>query len=80
MTYSGWKNYQTWNISLWINNDEPLYRSAVAFMKKYKGKSPYASFIRSEGMTGDKTSDGVKWISTKISYKELNKMMRDLID
>ena len=88
MAYSGWKNYQTWNISLWINNDEPLYRAAVEFMKKYnernlnknmKGKAPYAAFIRSQGMTQDKTPDGVKYISTRISYKELNKMMLELV-
>lgn len=80
MAYSGWKNYQTWNVSLWINNDEPLYRAAVEFMKKYKGKAPYAAFIRSQGMTQDKTPDGVKYISTRISYKELNKMMQELIN
>ena len=26
MTYEGWSNYQTWNYSLWLNNEEPSYR------------------------------------------------------
>lgn len=26
--YQGWTNYETWATSLWIDNEEPLYREA----------------------------------------------------
>lgn len=26
MSYNGHKNYNCWNVSLWLNNDEGLYR------------------------------------------------------
>jgi len=39
-TYNGWKNYETWNVALWLQNDYPLYQ----IVKGYKGyASPYLS-------------------------------------
>jgi hypothetical protein len=73
--YNGWKNRQTWNVSLWINNDESLYRSAVEFMKNYKGSKPYASFIKHIGLQHDRTPDNIGYISTRLDYKALNEMM-----
>ncbi len=34
-TYNGHKNYNHWNVSLWINNDEGLYRMAQNFIERY---------------------------------------------
>lgn len=38
MTYNGWKNYATWNVVLWIDNEEPLYRAKVDALRKAKGE------------------------------------------
>lgn len=29
MKFNGHRNWNHWNVSLWINNDEPTYRRAV---------------------------------------------------
>lgn len=31
MPYNGHKNWNHWNVSLWINNDESIYRMARNF-------------------------------------------------
>ena len=77
--YNGWTNRQNWNIALWINNDENLYNMARCFMKTYKGKAPYVTFIKHYGMQEDRTPDNIKFMSTRINYKELNNMMQELI-
>jgi hypothetical protein len=77
-TYEGWKNYETWNCALWINNDYPLYISATLFMKAYNGAKPYRDWVRIAGLENATTKDGCKWISDKLSYSELNDMMEGL--
>ncbi|WP_455596284.1 DUF7249 family protein [Cloacibacillus porcorum] len=78
--YNGWKNCATWNVALWINNDEGLYRAAVEFMQTYKGKRPYAAFVKEMFMPNERTPDGYKWHDKALGYEELDDMMRELID
>ena len=85
-SYNGWKNYETWNASLWINNDEFLYNTAKACVT-YCGdnETPWDVFVRSmtDGMIGrymGQTGDGVKWNDPAINAKEMNSMMAELID
>ena len=36
MAYNGWKDWETWNVALWINNDENLYNMAQENIKLFK--------------------------------------------
>lgn len=41
--YNGHKNYNHWNVSLWINNDEGLYRMAKDYICRYRHFSSFST-------------------------------------
>lgn len=78
--YNGWKNKATWNVALWIGNDENLYNAAVSYMKRYpQSKRPYSNFIKEEGLDRDRTPDGFAYYGERLDYPALNEMMREMI-
>lgn len=80
VAYEGWANYDTWNVSLWINNEEPLYRAAVEFMNQnVNRKNPYIGFIMSQYMMHLITPDSIEYLSDKLDYPALDNMMRELV-
>jgi len=82
--YNGWTNYETWNVSLWIQNDEFLYNTAKACVEFCsENETPFEKFVRCmcEGMVGrhlKETPDGVKWDSAMINDFQINEMMLTL--
>ena len=69
-THNGYANYETWNIALWLQNDESLYNLA----RRYDDYSKFARLIGPESQT----PDGVSYTSPKLDYDELSEMMQDL--
>ena len=83
-TYNGWTNYETWNVALWIGNDEFLYNTAKACVTFREGiETPWDKFQRCmmEGQIGrmlGATGDGVSWDDSNINREEINEMMAEL--
>ena len=71
-TYNGWSNYKTWNVSLWIQNDEGLYDAC-------RGMNDYNEVIELMYEVGSKaTPDGVSWNDPELNHIELNDMIAEL--
>ena len=80
--YNGWTNYETWNVALYIQNEEPLYREAVRYVRQCERldeKVSYANFSDVLSMLhGFKTPDGVSWTDYSLDTDELNEMLEEL--
>jgi len=37
MSYNGWTNWETWQILLWADNEEPLYRWLMDWCGQWRG-------------------------------------------
>lgn len=71
-TYNGWRNYQTWNVALWIGNDEGLYGLARE-CGKY---APLAEALRDMGLV--ETPDQVAYNDSGLDIEALDAMVREL--
>ena len=70
-TYNGWSNYETWNVALWIGNDEGLYNMARRCVDYKQFASNVSEFIT-------QTSDGVAWNDPQLDYARLDEMIEEL--
>jgi hypothetical protein len=88
--YNGWKDKATWNCAMWLTNDEPLYRRAVAYAKQYyrdMAATPveaissvglWLDFIADAGMLSATTPDGHEWRAA--DQYEMGRLMSELAD
>lgn len=66
-TFNGHKNWNHWNVPLWINNDEGLYRMArrlIDIMGKQDAAEEMLHILKSNGQ--NKTPDGAPYSITTI--------------
>lgn len=62
--FNGYRSWNAWNVSLWINNDESLYRWARDLVKQFG----YTEAVRimAQDLAGQRTPDGARYNVTSI--------------
>jgi hypothetical protein len=79
--YNGWKNRETWNVALWIQNDEGLYELA----RDCKDYAEFREIIRSDNELGGgtgaiayETPDQVAWNDSGLDIPRLDELIKEL--
>ena len=44
--YNGWKNYETWCVSLWLSNDEGLYHETLGLARTFEDSGDEGRYSR----------------------------------
>lgn len=71
-TYNGWKNWSTWNVALWLGNDEGLYKTSRRFVS-YKDLADHLMNDCYNAMT----PDGVYWNDESLDTYALDEWLMD---
>ena len=92
-SYNGYANYETWNVALWLLNDETIYNNIVTWVQTWvnesNSKATYKKFIATtkllylangEGGGFTETPDGVSWTDSKLNHEELDAIIQEIKD
>jgi hypothetical protein len=78
--YNGWKNYETWNVALYLNNDEQTYEAVNEYVRDTLDSTDdltYDGLIQYLGIEGESTPDGVPWNYFRVDRQEMFEWLMD---
>ena len=76
-TYNGWANHATWNVALWIQNDEGIYNFAKGMTDYYVFKTSMRE-MQGDSSMGYQTPDGVSWNDSALDVTRLDELIQEL--
>ena len=76
-TYNGWANRQTWNVILWISNNESLYNLASTCANYDEFRELLREVYTSPSQIAFETPDGVSWNDSGVNLAELQEFWQE---
>lgn len=76
-TFNGWANHATWNVALWIGNEQSLYsltKKIAADGGNYRDLADVLIHVFGK----NKTPDGVSFADPALDLQELSDFVADL--
>ena len=70
--YNGWKNHATWNVALWIGNDQGMHE----FAKECGSYQVFVDTMRGVGYT--ETPDKVAYNDSGLDVERLDELIKEL--
>jgi hypothetical protein len=77
MSYNGWKNYETWNVATWMDNDEGFYEIAWRVARAHGSYEDFASIMLTDHGS-ERTPDGVEWDDPVLDHDALTYVLDEL--
>jgi hypothetical protein len=77
--YNGWKNYETWNVALYLDNDEGTYLAVKEYVRYTNNTDnlSYDGLIEYMGIQNESTPDGIPWNYFRIDRQEMLEWLMD---
>jgi hypothetical protein len=78
--YNGWSNWETWNVLVWLDNEQSLYNAKKSFIRRNEHKQNFEIIVKSfltdifpngtEDMKSAKEMEEVNYMEIAETWKE----------
>jgi len=87
--YNGWTNYETWNVALYLDNDEGIYNFMLEGLRHLLAErngdwtgistQELRELVQS-AFRGDSTPDGVRLSNSEIDWSEISDKLLEMAE
>jgi hypothetical protein len=81
--YNGWANYETWNVALYLDNDQSDYLAVCEYVRDTLNSTDdltYDGLIEYLGIADQATPDGIAWNYFRIDRHEMFEWLMEHAD